>query len=206
MNIGMSREANPQLVVDFVNTVDWRADAERRAELLPDFEALVRWSQTHAVLSDAIARKVLRRGREHSRVAGQVLDRARRLRDAIYQVLSALAAGGKVAQADLDAIADESTKLADRVHFTQSKKIVGWEWSGDEDDVERLLWPPLLAATELLTSDTLSRVRECEGPGCGWIILDQTKNRSRRWCSMETCGNRAKGRRFYERHKEEMAR
>jgi predicted RNA-binding Zn ribbon-like protein len=42
-------------------------------------------------------------------------------------------------------------------------------------------------------------VGECEGEGCSWLFLDTSRNRSRRWCSMEDCGNRAKARRHYER-------
>ncbi len=43
------------------------------------------------------------------------------------------------------------------------------------------------------------RVRLCPGPKCGWLFIDETKNARRRWCSMETCGNRAKAARHYAR-------
>lgn len=60
---------------------------------------------------------------------------------------------------------------------------------------------PLLAiarsAQSLLTSDDLSKVRACGGPECGWLFVDRTGRR--RWCTMATCGNRAKARRFAER-------
>jgi len=46
----------------------------------------------------------------------------------------------------------------------------------------------------------VDRVRECEDDrGCGFLFIDQSKNRSRRWCSMESCGNRAKARQHYAR-------
>ncbi|MGH7701051.1 MAG: CGNR zinc finger domain-containing protein [Gemmatimonadales bacterium] len=38
-------------------------------------------------------------------------------------------------------------------------------------------------------------------PSCGWFFLDASKNRSRRWCSMATCGSSAKARRYYRRRK-----
>jgi predicted RNA-binding Zn ribbon-like protein len=44
-------------------------------------------------------------------------------------------------------------------------------------------------------------VRECGGDHCGWLFLDETKNRSRRWCEMSVCGNRAKARRHYDRNR-----
>jgi len=53
------------------------------------------------------------------------------------------------------------------------------------------------SAIDLLTDPQLERVREC--PGCGWLFIDASRNRSRRWCSMETCGNRSKARRHQSR-------
>jgi predicted RNA-binding Zn ribbon-like protein len=55
------------------------------------------------------------------------------------------------------------------------------------------------SAAELLTSDSLPRVRQCGGLNCGWLFLDTTRNRSRRWCDMKDCGNRAKVRRYRQR-------
>jgi predicted RNA-binding Zn ribbon-like protein len=62
-----------------------------------------------------------------------------------------------------------------------------------------MLSPVAWSVAELLMSEDLHRVRECAGPDCGWLFMDTSKNGSRRWCSMETCGNRAKARRHRER-------
>jgi predicted RNA-binding Zn ribbon-like protein len=202
----MSRAVNPQLCVEFVNTVDWRTDPMRIMEKLTTFDDLVHWAVEHRVISEGVGRKVLRRGHGHSRVAGQVLDRAIALRDAIYRVLSAVAAEIETPRDDLRRISDEAQAFASRIRLSENHGGFTWEWHGDDDALDRVLWPVLQSVTQLLTSDSRGRIRECEGPGCGWIILDQTKNRSRRWCEMKTCGNRAKVKRFYERHKEEMAK
>ena len=47
--------------------------------------------------------------------------------------------------------------------------------------------------------EELSRLRECASETCQWLFLDRSKSRTRRWCDMRDCGNRAKARRFYER-------
>jgi predicted RNA-binding Zn ribbon-like protein len=158
------------------------------------------------VFSEATGRKVLRRGHEHARVAGQSLDRALTLRDAIYRVLSAVAAEQEAPRDDVNRISDEAQSFASRVRLREHQHEFSWEWDGEEDALDRVLWPVLQSVTAVLTSDLRTRIRECEGPGCGWILYDETKNRSRRWCEMTTCGNRAKVKRFYERHKEEMAK
>ena len=53
------------------------------------------------------------------------------------------------------------------------------------------------AAVALLVSDRMLRVKAC--PACGWFFLDVSKNQSRRWCSMDSCGAVAKARRYYQR-------
>jgi predicted RNA-binding Zn ribbon-like protein len=63
------------------------------------------------------------------------------------------------------------------------------------------------AAVELLTQADATRLRECPAGdgGCGWIVLDETRNRSRRWCDMRVCGNRAKAARLTNRRREARA-
>jgi predicted RNA-binding Zn ribbon-like protein len=55
-----------------------------------------------------------------------------------------------------------------------------------------------LAAEGLLTSELSAFVSACPGAGCGWLFADRRGRR--RWCSMAACGNRAKARRYAERH------
>jgi predicted RNA-binding Zn ribbon-like protein len=53
----------------------------------------------------------------------------------------------------------------------------------------------VLSALSVLTGSDLSRIKRCPGDHCGWLFYDATKNRRRRWCEMEVCGNRAKQKR-----------
>lgn len=63
--------------------------------------------------------------------------------------------------------------------------------------VESPLWPVGLAAYELLTGPRARRIKRCAG--CPWLFLDQSKNGSRRWCSMDICGTDEKMRRYVAR-------
>ena len=75
-------------------------------------------------------------------------------------------------------------------------------WSLDGGDrLADPLWPVLWDAAALLTSANLQRLGRCDDEHCGWVFLDHSRNRSRRWCAMEDCGNRAKARRHYARLK-----
>jgi predicted RNA-binding Zn ribbon-like protein len=57
---------------------------------------------------------------------------------------------------------------------------------------DSLLLPLAQAMAELVCNHDLANVRQCEGPGCSLLFLDRTRGRTRRWCSMTACGNRAK--------------
>jgi predicted RNA-binding Zn ribbon-like protein len=45
------------------------------------------------------------------------------------------------------------------------------------------------------------RLKVCDSDTCRWVFYDRSKNRSSRWCTMASCGNRAKARRFREKKK-----
>ena len=67
--------------------------------------------------------------------------------------------------------------------------------------LDHFLLPIIRSAAGLLVMGELDRVRECaDDRGCGYLFYDTTRNRSRRWCDMNSCGNRAKARRHYARH------
>jgi predicted RNA-binding Zn ribbon-like protein len=52
-----------------------------------------------------------------------------------------------------------------------------------------------------LVRDSPGRVRECADARCPALFLDESRNGSRRWCSMERCGARAKAAAYYRRHR-----
>jgi predicted RNA-binding Zn ribbon-like protein len=64
-----------------------------------------------------------------------------------------------------------------------------------------MLWPVVRSAADLLTSERVVRVRECAAEDCAWLFVDTSRGPRRKWCDMSTCGNRAKARRYYARHR-----
>ena len=74
-----------------------------------------------------------------------------------------------------------------------------WEWVYSPDDLTQMLGPVAWSAVEVLQSEDRRALRECEGSNCNWLFLDTSRNHSRRWCSMQSCGNQAKAKRHYQR-------
>ncbi len=68
-----------------------------------------------------------------------------------------------------------------------------WEWTGSDDALDRPLWAVAQSAADLLVSGERAFVRQCGGSGCRQLFI--SRSRQRFWCDMNTCGNRAKGRR-----------
>lgn len=65
----------------------------------------------------------------------------------------------------------------------------------------RCLMVPAVLAALALAREHPGRVKTCASESCGALFLDTTRNRSRRWCSMEVCGARAKASAYYRRHR-----
>jgi predicted RNA-binding Zn ribbon-like protein len=173
--------------LDFANTV-----AARRGRWGPDvlvtFEDLVDWAErTHLLQGDAL-RAVRRRAAEAPSESAAALARAKRLREALYVVFSGLGEGTAGAPEEaLALLRDEYLDARAAQHLRAGAEDVGWEWSSPPglDAVSHRI---AVLAVELLTGTQTRRVKECLGPHCGWLFLDTSRNRSRRWCSDAECG------------------
>jgi predicted RNA-binding Zn ribbon-like protein len=190
------------LPLDFANTLDNRGDPEREKELLATYADLLAFLRQSDALSDGLARKLTARAAHEPRAASSILHRARILREAIYRVFAAIAEGHDPAPADLDLVNAQIAANTTRTRLQKSGDHFDYAWSGEADALDRVLWPIVRSTTDLLTSENLGRVRLCEDEKCRWAFLDTSRNRTRRWCDMKVCGNRAKVRRFYERQKD----
>ena len=120
------------------------------------------------------------------------------MREAIFEVFAARARGAPPPAGALRTLNKELPTALARLRLVAGGGGYRTEWE-DKDALDRMLWPVVRSVAELLTSDDLDRVRECAADNCAWLFLDRSKNRSRRWCDMAVCGNRAKVRRFRER-------
>ena len=190
------------LPLDFANTLDNRGDPEREKELLATYADLVAFVRQSDALPDAVARKLIARAAREPRAAASVLNRARILREAICRVFAAIAESRDPAPADLDILNAQITASAAHTRLRKTGGAFTFTWSAESDELERVLWPIVRASADLLTSEDLGRVRLCEDEKCRWAFLDTSRNRTRRWCDMKVCGNRAKVRRFYKRQKQ----
>jgi predicted RNA-binding Zn ribbon-like protein len=186
-----------RLALDFVNTVDPRHAADRR-DYLSTYDALLVWADD-AVPELPMGISTLRRmSAADPSAAAEALSHAIALREALYRLLTATAAGRRVEAADLEIVNASIREATDRVVLQRAPGggvRDAWE---REPSLSSPLWPVALDAWTILTEGSLDRLHECPGDGdCGWLFWDSSRSGTRRWCDMRTCGNRAKARNHY---------
>jgi len=188
---------NPAL--DLVNTVDWTA-RRLEHERLQNFERLTRWAEGAGVLSLPRGSAMRKLARSRPGQAEAAYRRALALRE-LLQRLFCEAARGRVESESLKEFNRTLGRALEHMEvIPRSPRVgqfqLGWEESTDPDS---LLWPVLWSAALLLASPEVTRIRICGGQDCGWMYVDRSRNRLRRWCQMETCGTREKTRRRLRR-------
>lgn len=177
--------------LDFLNTIsDWTSAAPR--DYIPDFGEAVRFGEVAGVLTRAEARRL-------SRVpSGREMKRLCLLRGALERVARALSTGTNPYPADLAAVSALEVQAWRASQLRPSEGALARAVELDRVGSALLRLRLTMLAVELLSStDEMQRLKTC--PSCGWFFLDVSKNRSRRWCSMQTCGASAKAKRYYWR-------
>lgn len=118
---------------------------------------------------------------------------ARAFREVLTRILTDEARGIGASEADLAALDRVLSRAGAARGLVPKVRGYGWGWTRDPGPVVRRLFPAAWSAAQLLTGEERHRLKCCDG--CGRLFLDRSRNRSRRWCEMEACGNRAKVRR-----------
>jgi len=187
-----------ELCLDFADAVDWRTSSHPK-DKLDSYGRLLEWSREHRIL-DRKQEAALSRSASVEESA-QALSDAIRLREAIYRIFSEVAHKRMADSRDLGILNEYLARGLSRVRVEGGDEAYGWDWTSQESP-DMMLHPIATSAASLLTSEDLGRVRECanEEEGCGSLFLDYSKSQTKKWCSMESCGNRMKFRTYYDRH------
>jgi predicted RNA-binding Zn ribbon-like protein len=190
--------------LDLVNTLG----DDRVADPLGAYASFAAWAERIGAIDDKAARRLAARAAERPAAAERALAEARDLRAVADEVFRPLATGGEPRGGELSVGGHESRRgdalprlvrragaavERGRLVLVEGNFVLGWEG----EHLERPLWPLAVAALDLLRSGPLDRLKACEG--CPWLFLDSSRNRSRRWCTMEDCGTHSKMRRYRAR-------
>jgi predicted RNA-binding Zn ribbon-like protein len=185
--------------LDFVNTVSSRTRPAGR-EYLGDYAALAAWAWQVELIGEEQALQLQQRAAETPRAARRAYRDAIELREALYRLFRAVMQGESPHAHDLGALNEHLSRARALESLVPQSGAFVWQWRREPLPFDAPSLLAAISAAEFLTRDDLSRLRDCPGPdGCGWLFYDETRNRSRRWCSMDHCGGAAKTRRFRQR-------
>jgi predicted RNA-binding Zn ribbon-like protein len=182
------------LAFDLTNTSSGRG-GPRWLEHLQTADNVVDWARHAKVLTARDAGRLHRLVAADRRLAGRLLAGMTGLREVIHCVGVEIATTGRVARKHRDALVRIHAETLARARLVPSHSTFVWVWDPADSPVEAILGPIVLSGLSVLTGADLSRVKRCPGDHCGWLFFDATKNKGRRWCEMEVCGNRAKQKR-----------
>lgn len=189
------------ICLDYANTAIWHG-SEIPEEHINNFNDLYSWAREIGLIKGQQAKDMLQLAKKNPAGAKKIHKKAITLRETIYHIFSAVAAGKQPETSDLSILNDVLSRALCHLAIVSSDKDFSWEWIPVKYDLDQILWPVARSSADLLTSKEIDRVGECaDDRGCGWLFLDTSRNRSRRWCDMKDCGNRDKVRRYYERKK-----
>jgi predicted RNA-binding Zn ribbon-like protein len=193
------------VALDFVNTVSGMRGGGNPRDRLAGYPDVVYWAEQVGLIDSRRAAELYALAEREPERAAAAFGEAIRRREALHDVVFSAIEGRAVPDAGLEIV---NTWIADalarrRFCVTAPGRF---EAALEEDgNLLSFLRPVALDAAELLEDEVSSDlVRICEERQvgrCAWLFVDTSRNHSRRFCSMQECGNRAKQRRHYQRGK-----
>jgi predicted RNA-binding Zn ribbon-like protein len=183
--------------INFINTIDWRGK-ENPEDYINDYTDLINWSTITGIITQKEAETLKEISQRNPEKASESLMRAISFREAAYRTLQSISIGESPSPEDKELLDSEMLNMFGYLKLNLKEKQLVLNGQLDFNHILRLIVKDLV---ELMTSDELNRVKRCQSEECGWLFIDSSKNRSRKWCQMRGCGNRAKARRYYNRSK-----
>ncbi|MGP9820196.1 CGNR zinc finger domain-containing protein [Salinarimonas sp. NSM] len=192
------------LVLDFVNSTTGRSRGRSRWEdSLTDAFATLGWLRQRGAVDEARFRALMRIAASDQDASEGFMADVRRLRAALERIFHAAISEEAPRDTDLAQLAAHARPAAPapaRLAWGP-QGLVRAEPERSELVLADALAPIVASAEALLTAERLVRVKTCGSSTCEWLFLDTSKNGSRRWCRMDVCGNREKGRRRLQRER-----
>lgn len=189
-----------RLCLDFSNTVEWHA-GDTPIDLIKAYRDLVVWAEHAKLLRKSDVATLLERARADPAAAEVVLVGAIELREALYHIFVSVVEGREPDRGDMEIFNRSLSRAMSKAQIKSDKGDFSLDLTNDRDSLEWFINPIVWSAAETLRSGELYKLKQCVDDSCGWLFWDTSRNRSRRWCSMEDCGNRAKAKRFYRSKK-----
>ncbi|MCV3239323.1 CGNR zinc finger domain-containing protein [Mesorhizobium sp. ZC-5] len=187
------------LCLDFVNTRYWRGSPVPTDELT-SFPPLLGWLKAKSGVDETLLKSADAQSKTEPAKAEDLLSEAISLREALHRLFAAAATDRPLLAADFIVVNSALAEAPPRRKLASADG--GWEVSWSSVSMPALLASVLWSAADLLLARNDRRIRQCANEKCRFLFIDESKNGTRRWCDMSSCGNRAKARRHLLKKKQ----
>jgi predicted RNA-binding Zn ribbon-like protein len=197
-NYGSYAQAPPKFIagvrcLDFLNTTE-----DGGVERLTSYAEFVIWSKAAGLIDAAGQRRLLALAAKQPQAAAKALTLVLETRAALAGLFRGSVPQRTRAMAAINEMLAQGRFV---MQLESGKSGLRQRWKPDGPELRQPLLILLREAAELLSAPTRAHIHHCAGDDCGWFFLDTSRNQSRRWCEMETCGNKAKARAHYHRQR-----
>ena len=190
--------------LDFVNSA-FNTEKEVIVERLHTYSDILILAGRLELLDEKVLKDLKIKSEKNTLEADQVLKVARKIRQSMFHVFTALANGKTedLSKKVLNDFNDAVKSALDNRTFIIVEKELIFSWKDVLSNLMLPIWAFSLSAYELLKNEDQHLIKKCSA--CEWLFLDKTKNHRRRWCDMQTCGSSEKSRRYYQKLKVNQA-
>lgn len=202
-----------RLCLDFANTIEPRGtpylSEQLRAtqrEYLTGYSDFLAWSVLIGTVTEEEALQLQEQAMREVPRADETLKQIIALRERLYVMFWNVASSHEAQEQELQWLQQTYLDTLSHARLIKTEGHYEWQWRIEKERLVSPTWPIVQSAMELLTTEDLTRIKLCPGPpdapvACAWLFYDESKNRSRRWCSMEDCGSMTKSLRLTERRR-----
>jgi predicted RNA-binding Zn ribbon-like protein len=189
-NLRWPKILGESLALDFANTVRGRG-TDQLHETLNFFRDLADWALAARLINDTDHQRHLLSHTSEDAVITSIIE----LREAIYSIAASISSSQVPSENDLAILEKFSASSMAKSGLQVGKKFrLKWQLPAISENIYNLECHVTWSALQTFMSEDPKRIRRCPGEACGVIFIDRSKNGSRIWCDMSTCGNRAKAR------------
>jgi len=186
------------LALDLVNTVSgWNNDPE---DWIPDIASFLVWARTSGVLRTREQNEAARHAEDSPAAAERALASVKELRFALWGLTDSLEHCKPAVPSDLIVIDEWRRRLATSEQVIVRRNKIDFAINREISALDLAGLRVTAAGLSFLKNLPAARLKTCPAHDCGWKFVDQSKNRSRRWCDMAVCGNLAKTRQYRARN------
>lgn len=186
------------LSLDFVNTIADRNELHI-FDYLSSYSHILDWSSLLNILTEAEIKSLRKLAIQKPKSAATKWIQALEVREMLFRLFQRILNGDNPNVKDQITFNKWLSKSLRHTKINFEARNILTSWNNLPTDFDQPIYRIIKSAYDLLISDKVDRIKECSA--CGWLFLDKSKNKCRKWCNMETCGSKEKSRSYYHRQK-----